>query len=82
MKTREAVPELLNRRLAGLQKTGVVTATTVSGYDGRVAVTVDGSSMNLARLANYTPVVNDVVIILALIPGSWIVLGKVVGQAI
>lgn len=66
----------IEQRLRELQdaawKTGTVTGTSGT----KVIVTVDNASKTLPRLASYTPVNGDVVIIAAR-PGSWFVLGKI-----
>lgn len=50
---------------------------TVSGTSGqKVICTVEGTSMTLARLTSYTPVNGDTVLILAVKPNSWFVVGK------
>ena len=67
----EAIEQRLDQIAAGMWRTG-----TVSGTSGtQVIVTVDGASHTLPRLASYTPVNGDVVIIAAR-PGAWLVLGK------
>ena len=69
------IPDAVEGRLAaieaGMWRTGTVTGTSGT----KVVVSVDNASMTLPRLAAYTPVVGDVVIIAAR-PGNWFVLGK------
>lgn len=58
-----------------------VTAVTAGGgTDGNSLVTVsyNGASLALPHLAQYTPVVNDVVVLIRA-GGQWIAAGKAVG---
>jgi hypothetical protein len=69
----DAVEKRLDEFRASLLKVGTVTNTSGT----KVVCTVEGVSMTLPRLASYTPVTNgDVVIVAALKPGAWFVLGK------
>jgi hypothetical protein len=70
--TAKAIHALIEDVVGSMHKTGVVTA--LSG--NQVVVSIDGGSITLPRLASYTPAVDDVVQILALRRGSWLVLGK------
>lgn len=73
MSLEDAVEKRLNEFRDALLKTGTVTGTSAA----KVVLTVEGVSMTLPRLASYTPVTNgDVVIVAALKPGAWFVLGK------
>jgi hypothetical protein len=71
------IERAVERRITGLRdatlRTGTVLTATSSG---RIAVVVDGATMNLPRLASYAPTAGDVVQILAIRPGAWLVLGK------
>jgi len=68
----EAVAQAVAELRAQLRKTGKVTAIV----GNKVRVTVDNGSLDLPRLASYTPTVGDVVQIDATQVGSWLVLGK------
>lgn len=67
----DAVEQRLQAILDGLWKTGTVTGTSGT----KVILTVEGASKTLPRLAAYTPVNGDVVIVAAR-PGAWFVIGK------
>lgn len=72
MRRVDAIQRMIDERLAGLRKVGTVTAIVGT----KVRVTVDNGSMDLPRLASYTPTVGDNVQIDAILSGSWLVLGK------
>lgn len=72
MRLIDAISLLIEQALANRHKVGVVTAIA----SPKVTVTVDNGSMDLPRLASYTPTVGDVVHIDASIQGAWLVLGK------
>lgn len=73
MRLIDALTLRLEEMLARSRKTGTVTAV-LAGSPPKVRVTVDNGSMDLPRMASYTPTVGDVVLIDA--RGSWIVIGK------
>ncbi len=75
MRLIDALTLRLEQMLASRRKTGTVTAI-LAGPPPKVRVAVDNGSMDLPRMASYTPTVGDVVLIDAMILGSWIVLGK------
>lgn len=70
---RKFVQQQLDRGAAEMPDLPVGTVTATSP----LTVTVMGASLQLRRLAQYTPAVNDVVT-LARSGGTWIVLGKTV----
>lgn len=67
-----AIEQRMNELRDSLRKVGTVTGT--SGQ--KVVLLVEGSTMTLPRMAHYTPVIGDVVVIDATKPGAWIVNGK------
>ena len=72
-----ALEDELERRFAelrsGLLRVGTVTGTAVGG---KVIVNLTGESKTLPRLKSYTPVTNEPVLILTVMPGAWLVLGS------
>jgi hypothetical protein len=68
----DVLARLIEEALASRRKVGTVTAIVGT----KVRVTVDNGSVDLPRLASYTPTVGDVVQIDAMVSGSWLVLGK------
>lgn len=72
MRRIDALTILLDELLSSRRKSGTVTAIVGT----KVRVTVDNGSVDLPRLASYTPTVGDVVQIDAMVSGSWLVLGK------
>lgn len=72
MSLEDAVERRLDEFRAGLMKVGTVAGTSGT----KVILTVEGQTMTLPRLTGYTPVNGDVVLVLTLKPGAWLVLGK------
>lgn len=72
MRLIDALSLRLDQMLASRQKIGKVTAVV----GNKVTVDVENGSITIARNAAYTPAVNDIVVINAMIPGSWFVLCK------
>jgi hypothetical protein len=72
MRSVDVIVRLIDEILAGRRKSGTVTAIVGT----KVRVTVDSGSVDLPRLASYTPTVGDVVQIDAMVTGAWLVIGK------
>jgi hypothetical protein len=64
----DVLARLIEEALASRRKVGTVTAIVGT----KVRVTVDNGSVDLPRLASYTPTVGDVVQIDAMVSGSWL----------
>lgn len=73
MQTADAVHQVIRDNAQQAMQTGTVVTATGSG---RITVAVNGVNMSLPRLASYTPTAGDVVQILAIRKGAWLVLGK------
>jgi hypothetical protein len=72
MRRIDVMARMIEEAFAARRKSGTVTAIVGT----KVRVTVDNGSMDLPRLASYTPTVGDVVQIDAMVSGSWLVIGK------
>jgi hypothetical protein len=73
MDTAHALHQVLTANTEQSMRTGTVVTAPATG---RITVAVGGTNMNLPRLASYTPTAGDVVQILTIRKGAWLVLGK------
>lgn len=73
MNVADAVSQRFNEFRDSLLQVGTVTGTSAQ----KVVCTVEGKTgLVFPRLTSYTPVNGDVVLILAIKPGAWFVIGK------
>jgi hypothetical protein len=69
--------DVIEQRFADLRDS-LLKVGTVTGTSGqKVVCTVEGKTgMTYPRLTSYTPTNGDVILILAIKPGAWFVIGK------